>query len=81
MGAEDVNPAALPRDGLGVLGLAGVAHGIGVQALDLLRSLFYADALPVPDDGDAVLDLALVQHRPERELPPVRLKERPGFNR
>ncbi|MCA1719040.1 MAG: hypothetical protein LC781_20180 [Actinobacteria bacterium] len=28
------------------------------------------------DNRDAVVDLALVEHRPQRELPPVRLQQR-----
>src|SRR5215212_6778996 len=65
----------MPGDGLGVLSLPGVADGLGVQAL-YLPALSYSAAAPVPDDGDAVLDLTLVQHRPEREVPPLCLKER-----
>jgi hypothetical protein len=75
VGAEDVDPTPLPGDGLGVLGLPRVAGGLGVQAL-YLPALAQVGAAPVPDDGDAVLDLTLVKHRPERELPPVRLQQR-----
>jgi hypothetical protein len=47
-----------------------------VQAL-YLPALAYAGAGAVADDGDAVLDLSLVQHGPECELPTVRLQQRP----
>src|SRR3712207_3678923 len=71
--AEHVDPAAVTGDGLGVFRLPGVAQGFGAQPL-YLPALGDVGAAPVPDDGDAVLDLTLVEHRPERELPSVRLQ-------
>jgi hypothetical protein len=78
VGAEDVDRAraVIPRDRLGVLGLAASPAHAGVQPLYLPAFLLRGTA-PVPDGGDAVLDLALVEHRPEPEVPPLRPEQRP----
>src|SRR3712207_5772036 len=73
VGSKDIHPAVVAGDGLGILGLPGLADRLGVQTL-YLPALGDISAAPVPDDGDAVLDLTLVQHRPERKIPPMRLE-------
>src|SRR3712207_5039730 len=74
VGAEDVDPAFVPGNGLGVLRLPGVAGGLGVQPL-YLPTLGGVGTAPVANDCDAVINLALVQNRPERKLPTVCLQK------
>src|SRR5918997_264668 len=63
------------RDRLSVLGLAAGPNHLGVEAFDLPAFLFRG-TLAVADGGDAVLDVPLVQYRPESEVPAVLTKQR-----
>jgi hypothetical protein len=75
VGAEDVHPAVVTGHRLGILRLAEIVLQRCVQTFDP-PTLADGRAALVSDDGHAVLDPALVEHRPESELPPVRLQER-----
>jgi hypothetical protein len=74
VGAEDVYPAVMVGDRLGILRL-DIVRQYRMEAL-YLPALAYLGATLVPEDGDAVLDLTIVQDRPERQLPPVRPQQR-----
>src|SRR4051812_36119264 len=75
VGTQRVHPAIVPGDSLGVLCLIIVACRYRIQAL-YLPVLFEGGAVLVPENGYALVDLPLVEHRPQRELPPVRIQQR-----
>jgi hypothetical protein len=70
VGAEDVDVACalVAGDRLGVLCLARGATRFGAQPL-YLPALFVRGAATVADGSDAILDLTLIQARPEPEVP------------
>jgi len=70
VGAEDVDVAhaLVAGDRLGVFGLARGATRFGAQPL-YLPALLVRGAATVADGSDAVLDLTLIQARPEPEVP------------
>src|SRR5918998_242175 len=72
---EISTPTAVARDRLGILRPGVPAHRDRVQTL-YLPIFLESGASPVPEDGYALVDFALVQHGPQREIPPVRLQQR-----